>query len=69
MLAKVLFTAVAKPDSELLGNFVFLLFGELVVKGEGFFSLVAAGSISVSIPESFSGSESAIGFFDEGFAF
>lgn len=69
MRAKVFFTAVAQPNSELLGNFFFLGFGELVVEREGFFSFSPAGRIAVGIPQSFGGSNSTAGFFDKGLAF
>lgn len=66
---KVLLAAVAQPDSELLGDFVFLRFAQLIVEGQGFLAFISAGGVTMRVPKPFGGSNPATGLFDESFAF
>ena len=69
MSAKVFFTAIAQPDTEVLRDFVFLCFGELIVEFEREIAFSSAGRIAMSIPESLRCSKSPTSFFDECLAF
>ena len=65
MSAEVFFATVAQPNAELLRNFIFLIFGELIVEFEGAIAFPPAGCIPMRVPKPFGCSNSPTGFFDE----
>ena len=69
MSAKVFFATVAQPNAELLRDFVFLGFGELVVEFEGAIAFSSAGGIAMGIPKPFGRANPPTGFFNQRVAF
>ena len=68
LFAEVFLAAVAEPDAELLGDFIFLRLGELIVEKEGFVSFASAGAIVVGFPVGHGDADAAVGFFNQGIA-
>lgn len=50
MFAEILFTAIAEPDAEDLGDLLFLRLAEPLVKGEGTGPLEPTGTVAMGIP-------------------
>jgi len=52
VFAEILFTAIAEPDAEDLGDLLFLQVAEPLVKSEGTGPLEPAGTVAMGIPVS-----------------
>ena len=50
MFAEILFTAIAEPDAEDLGDLLFLQVAEPLVKSEGTGPLEPTGTVAMGIP-------------------
>ena len=51
MLAKILFTAIAQPNPEDLGDFIALLRAQTFVEGESLCAFTPAGAVVMGVPE------------------
>ena len=65
MIAEILLTPVAQPDSQDLRNLVFLLFREPLIELQGPLALHATGAVPVRVPVSPGKADATCRLFDK----
>ena len=66
MIPKIFFAAIAEPNTQLLGDFILLLWSEFVVKGDRLLPLSPTGPVIVGIPIGTGNPNTTANLFDEG---